>query len=60
MIFNTCSIRAIPAIDEADVRKLFLPPYQAAVKAGAGSVMASFSSRNGKKMHDQKSGSRMF
>lgn len=40
--------------DEADVRKLFLPPYQAAVEAGAGSVMASFSSLNGKKMHEQK------
>jgi beta-glucosidase len=40
--------------DEAGVRRLFLPPYQAALNAGAGSVMASFSSLNGKKMHEQK------
>ncbi len=40
--------------DEAGVRKLFLPPFQAAVDAGAGSVMVSFSSLNGKKMHEQK------
>ncbi len=39
--------------DEAGIRKLFLPPYQAAVDAGAGSVMVSFSSLNGKKMHEQ-------
>ncbi|MCX7722474.1 MAG: glycoside hydrolase family 3 C-terminal domain-containing protein [Verrucomicrobiae bacterium] len=37
--------------DEATLRKLFLPPYQAAVKAGVGSVMVSFSSWNGLKMH---------
>jgi len=41
-------------MDEAQVRALFLPPYQAAVEAGAGSVMASFSSWNGVKMHAQK------
>jgi beta-glucosidase len=40
--------------DEAGIRELFLPPYQAAVNAGVGSVMASFSSLNGKKMHEQK------
>jgi beta-glucosidase len=40
--------------DEGGIRKLFLPPYQAAVDAGAGSVMISFSSLNGKKMHEQK------
>ena len=40
--------------DEAGIRKFFLPPYQAAVDAGAGSVMISFSSLNGKKMHEQK------
>lgn len=41
-------------VDEATLRKLFLPPYQAAVNAGAMSIMASFSSWNGTKMHAQK------
>ena len=41
-------------MDEAALRRLFLPPYQAAVKAGAMSVMVSFSSWNGVKMHAQK------
>jgi len=36
------------------VRLLYLPPYQSAVDAGAMSVMASFSSWNGKKMHAQQ------
>ncbi|MEJ0091850.1 MAG: glycoside hydrolase family 3 N-terminal domain-containing protein [Limisphaerales bacterium] len=40
--------------DEATLRKLFLPPYVAAVKAGAKSIMVSFSSWNGKKMHGNK------
>ena len=40
--------------DEATVRALYLPPYQAAVDAGAMSVMVSFSSWNGVKMHAQK------
>jgi len=39
--------------DEAAVRQLFLPPYQAAVDSGAMSVMVSFSSWNGVKMHAQ-------
>ncbi len=38
-------------IDEATLRALHLPPYQAAVDAGAATVMASFSSVNGVKMH---------
>ncbi len=38
-------------IDEATLRRVHLPPYQAAVDAGAASVMASFSSWNGAKMH---------
>ncbi|MCA9871981.1 MAG: glycoside hydrolase family 3 C-terminal domain-containing protein [Anaerolineae bacterium] len=38
-------------IDEATLRAVHLPPYQAAVDAGVGSVMASFSSWNGVKMH---------
>ena len=38
-------------VDEATLRSLFLPSYQAAVKAGALSIMPSFSSWNGTKMH---------
>jgi len=40
--------------DEATLRKIHLPGYVAAVKAGAGTIMASFSSWNGKKMHGNK------
>jgi beta-glucosidase len=40
--------------DEATLRKLFLPPYEAAVKAGVGSIMVSYSSWNGQKMHGNK------
>jgi beta-glucosidase len=36
------------------VRKLYLPPYQSAVDAGVMSVMASFSSWKGIKMHAQQ------
>lgn len=38
-------------IDEATLRAVHLPPYQAAVDAGAANVMASFSGWNGVKMH---------
>jgi beta-glucosidase len=41
-------------VDEATLREKFLPPYQAAVEAGAMSVMPSFSSWNGTKMHGNK------
>ena len=41
-------------MDEATLRARFLPPYQAAVDAGALSIMASFSSWNGVKVHAQK------
>ena len=41
-------------IDEATLRRVHLPPYQAAVDAGVGSVMASFSSWNGVKMHGNR------
>ena len=41
-------------LDEATIRSLFLPPYQAALDSGAKSVMISFSSWNGVKMHAQK------
>jgi beta-glucosidase len=40
--------------DEATLRKLYLPPYVAAVKAGVGSIMVSYSSWNGTKMHGNK------
>ncbi|MBN1429405.1 MAG: glycoside hydrolase family 3 C-terminal domain-containing protein [Anaerolineae bacterium] len=41
-------------LSEDAVRRLFLPPYQAALEAGAMSVMPSFSSWNGVKMHAQE------
>ncbi|MGB7538147.1 MAG: glycoside hydrolase family 3 protein [Anaerolineales bacterium] len=41
-------------VNEETLRKLFLPPYAAAVDAGVMSVMVSFSSWNGTKMHAQR------
>ncbi len=41
-------------VDEATLRKTHLTPYLPTLKAGAGSVMASFSSWNGEKMHGNK------
>ncbi len=40
--------------DEATLDQLFLPPYKAAVDAGVGSIMVSYSSWNGLKMHANK------
>jgi beta-glucosidase len=40
--------------DEAVLRKLHLAPYVAAIKAGVGSIMVSYSSWNGQKMHGHK------
>jgi beta-glucosidase len=40
--------------DEATFRDLFVAPYAAAVKAGVGSIMVSFSSWEGQKMHANK------
>jgi len=40
--------------DEATLRKLYLPPYRAAVKARVGSIMVSYSSWNGQKMSGNK------
>ncbi len=40
--------------DEAFLRDVLLPPYRAAIGAGARTVMVSFSSWNGVKMHAQK------
>jgi len=41
-------------VPEELVRKLFLPPYQSALDAGAMSMMVSFSSWKGIKMHAQQ------
>ncbi len=38
-------------LDEATLRQLFLPPYEAAIAAGAQSIMVSYSSWNGTKLH---------
>jgi beta-glucosidase len=38
-------------IDEATLRAIHLPPYRAAVAAGVGTIMASYSSWNGRKIH---------
>ena len=46
--------QGVAEIDEATLRQIHLPPYQAAVQAGALSIMASFSSWGGLKMHAQK------
>jgi beta-glucosidase len=44
----------VTEVDEATLRALHLPPYVAAVKAGAKSIMVSYSSWGGMKMHAQK------
>ncbi len=41
-------------VSEETVRQLYLPPYQAVVKAGAMSVMPSYSSWRGVKMHGNR------
>ncbi|MDX1665275.1 MAG: glycoside hydrolase family 3 N-terminal domain-containing protein [Candidatus Promineifilaceae bacterium] len=41
-------------IDEATLRSVHLPPYLAALDAGARSIMVSYSSWNGEKMHAQE------
>lgn len=38
-------------LTEAELRAIHFPPYEEAVKAGVGSVMVSFSSWNGQKIH---------
>jgi beta-glucosidase len=40
--------------DEATLRRLFLPQYVDAIHAGVGSIMVSFSSWNGAKMHGNR------
>lgn len=41
------------AADEPTLRRLFLGPYAEAVRAGVGSIMVSYNSWNGAKMHGQ-------
>ena len=41
-------------LDEPTLRAIHLPPYRAAIAAGVGSVMASFSSWNGQKLHGHR------
>lgn len=40
--------------DEATLRRLFLAPYEPAIRAGVGSIMVSFSSWNGQKLHGHR------
>ena len=41
-------------MNEAALRKLHLAPYSPSIKAGVGSIMASFNSWNGAKLHGSK------
>jgi len=41
-------------LTEAQLRAIHLPPFQAAVNRGAGSVMISYSSWNGQKVHGDR------
>lgn len=41
-------------VDETTLRQIHLPGYLAAIEAGVGSIMVSFSSWNGQKMHGNK------
>jgi beta-glucosidase len=40
--------------DEATFRRIHLAPYLSAIRAGVGSIMVSYSSWNGEKMHGNK------
>ena len=42
------------AISEAELRAVHLPPFTAAIERGVGSVMISYSSFNGQKLHGHK------
>jgi beta-glucosidase len=46
--------RGDTVVDEATLRRLHLPGYIAAIKAGVGSIMVSYNSWNGEKMHGQR------
>lgn len=46
--------QGVTEVDEATLRAIHLPPYEAAIKAGAASIMLSFSSWGDLKMHAQR------
>ncbi|MEO8393161.1 MAG: glycoside hydrolase family 3 N-terminal domain-containing protein, partial [Chloroflexota bacterium] len=46
--------QGVTDVDEATLRAIHLPPYEAAIKAGAQSIMVSYSSWGGMKMSAQK------
>jgi beta-glucosidase len=46
--------QGVSEVDEATLRAIHLPPYVEAIKSGAMSIMVSFSSWGGMKMHAQK------
>lgn len=46
--------RGVTDVDEATLRELHLPPYAAAIEAGARSIMVSFSAWDGLPMHAQR------
>jgi beta-glucosidase len=46
--------QGVTEVDEATLRAVHLPPYVAAIEAGANSIMISYSSWGGMKMHAQK------
>lgn len=41
-------------ISEAELRAIHLPGYRAAIRAGVGTIMASYNSFNGQKLHGHK------
>lgn len=41
-------------VDEAELRAIHLRPYRDAIKAGAGSIMVSYNSWNGSKLHGHR------
>jgi beta-glucosidase len=45
--------QGVTEVDEATLRAVHLPPYVAAIEAGARSIMVSYSSWGGMKMHAQ-------
>jgi beta-glucosidase len=46
--------QGVTEVDEATLRAVHLPPYVAAIEAGAKSIMVSYSSWGGMKMHAQE------
>ena len=45
--------QGVTDVDEATLREIHLPPYEAVIEAGARNIMISYSSWGGKKMHGQ-------